>query len=219
MRKKIVIIDDHPIVRQGLAQLINQAKDLQIIGEAESTAEAVSLINETLPSLALVDITLRDSNGIELIKDLKKLHPRMPVLVVSLHDESIYAERALRAGAKGYIMKAEAIDNIMTAIRVVLSGGIYLSNKFRAQILEKLTNQQTNKSLLDILSDRELEVFQLMGEGLNTREIAETLFLSIKTIETYKSHLKRKLNLKNSTELIQHAVEWNLKGEFPGRYE
>ena len=211
MEKKIIIIDDHPIVRKGFAQLINRENDLTVVGEAEDHRSARDLIEQTKPDLALVDLTLKESDGLELIKDITVLYPELKTLVISLHDERVYAERALRAGAKGYIMKSEATENVMTAIRQVLKGSIFLSSDMQERILQQYADKGTdNKSVVDILSDREFEVFQLIGEGMETRLIAKRLNLSIKTIETYKSHIKNKLNLQTSTELIQRAVEWNL---------
>ena len=211
--KKVIIVDDHPIVRQGFVLLINQEEDLEVIGEAEDAPGAVSLVQNTKPDLALVDLSLKNSNGLELIKDLKVILPELLILVVSLHDEDVYAERALRAGAKGFIMKAEATDNVMTAIREVLMGGVYLSNSMRSKILNNLSGGSVKnvQNVTELLSDREFEVFQLIGNGLNTRNIAQKLNLSIKTIETYKSHLKNKLNLQDATEMIQYAVEWVVK--------
>ncbi len=216
MKKRIVIVDDHPIVRQGFVQLINQQPDLTVIGEAEDAPEALGLILETTPDISLVDLSLKNSSGLELIKDLCRRIPDMPILVVSLHDEDVYAERVLRAGAKGFIMKAEATENVMTAIRQVLGGGIYLSQRMRTKLLEKLTtgvSYQDSGTPVEQLSDREFEVFQLIGKGMKTSAIADTLNLSIKTIETYRSHLKIKLNLKDSTALMQTAVEWTLKNK------
>ncbi|MBN1649633.1 MAG: response regulator transcription factor [Spirochaetales bacterium] len=212
MKRKVVVIDDHPIVRQGFVQLINMEDDLQVVGEAETASEALRIISTQKPDLALIDLSLKDSNGLELIKDVIHIIPELPILVVSLHDENIYAERALRAGAKGFIMKAEATDNVMTAIRQVLNGNIYLSNELKLKLVEKMTSGsgKGNISPVDVLSDRELEVFMFIGKGLKTRAIAESLNLSIKTIETYKSHLKLKLDLQDGTELIQRAVEWVL---------
>lgn len=213
MKKRIVIIDDHPIVRKGFAQLINREEDLQVVGEAEDQASAQPIVEGEKPDLALVDLTLKDSDGLELIKNFIVLFPELKTLVISLHDEKVYAERALRAGARGYIMKSEATENVMTAIRQVLRGGIYLSGEMQSRILEQFTGKhrgEEQKTPVDVLSDREFAVFRLIGEGLSTRSIAERLNLSIKTIETYRSHLKTKLNLDSSTELIQRAVEWNL---------
>lgn len=211
MEKRIIIIDDHPIVRKGFAQLINREKDLKVVGEAEDQQSAREIIEKTSPDLALVDLTLKESDGLELIKDITVLYPKIKTLVISLHDERVYAERALRAGAKGYIMKSEATENVMTAIRQVLKGSIYLSKDMQERILQQYADQGAEqRSIVDILSDREFEVFQLIGEGLDTRSIAGRLNLSVKTIETYKAHIKTKLNLQSSTELIQRAVEWNL---------
>jgi len=211
MEKRIVIIDDHPIVRKGFAQLINREADLTVVGEAEDHLSAQTVIFETKPDLALVDLTLKECDGLELIKIINAQYPKVKTMVISLHDERVYAERALRAGAKGYIMKSEATENVMTAIRTVLKGSMYLSDDMQERMLSLFAgNLQQETSLIDVLSDREFEVFRMIGDGLETREIAKRLTLSIKTIETYKSHLKTKLDLHSSTELIQRAVEWNL---------
>ncbi|HAK46654.1 MAG TPA: DNA-binding response regulator [Spirochaeta sp.] len=210
--KKIVIVDDHPIVREGFRKLIDSEEDFNVVGTAETAVEAVELIKSEKPDLAMVDLSLKESSGIELIKDLQVICPDVRVLVVSLHDEEIYAERVLRAGAKGFIMKAEAVDDIITAVRKVAGGEIYLSSKMQSRMLEIMTSGRNAANLnpIDILSDRELEVFQMIGNGVKTRIIAEQLKLSVKTIETYKSHLKIKLQLKDSVELIQRAVEWQM---------
>lgn len=211
MEKRIVIIDDHPIVRRGFAQLINREADLTVVGEAEDHLSAQTVISETQPDLALVDLTLKESDGLELIKIINAQYPKVKTMVISLHDERVYAERALRAGAKGYIMKSEATENVMTAIRTVLKGSMYLSDDMQERMLLQFAgNSQKETSPIDVLSDREFEVFRMIGDGLETREIAKRLSLSVKTIETYKSHLKTKLELHSSTELIQRAVEWNL---------
>ena len=211
--KKVVIVDDHPIVREGFKKLVDSEPDFNVVGTAESAVEAMCLIRETTPDVAMVDLSLKESSGIELIKDLQVNFPELRILVVSLHDEEIYAERVLRAGAKGFIMKAEAVDDIITAVRKVSSGGIYLSSKMQSRMLEIMAGGGVSTAVnpVDILSDRELEVFEMIGGGLKTTQIAETLSLSVKTIETYKSHLKLKLKLKNGVELIQRAVEWNMK--------
>ena|SRR6056297_185800 len=211
MEKRIVIIDDHPIVRKGFAQLINREADLTVVGEAEDHLSAQTVISETKPDLALVDLTLKESDGLELIKTINAQYPKVKTMVISLHDERVYAERALRAGAKGYIMKSEATENVMTAIRTVLKGSMYLSDDMQERMLSQFAgNSKKETSPIDVLSDREFEVFRMIGDGLETREIAKRLTLSVKTIETYKSHLKTKLDLHSSTELIQRAVEWNL---------
>jgi DNA-binding NarL/FixJ family response regulator len=211
MKKRIVIIDDHPIVRQGFAQLINREQDLETVGEAEDSASASRIIEELSPDLALIDLSLKESNGLELIKNLAATHEELRMLVISLHDEKVYAERALRAGAKGYVMKSEATQKVLTAIRKVLDGEVYLSDQMHDQIVERFTGGQKGEgSPIDVLSDREFEVFQLIGSGLQTSKIADQLSLSVKTIETYKSHIKTKLGLDSGTELMQRAVEWDL---------
>jgi len=209
-KAKIIIVDDHPIVRQGLADLINQEKDLAVCGQAEDAAEAMKAIRELEPDVIIVDITLADSSGIELIKDIKVQYPDLPVLTLSMHDESLYAERALRAGAKGYIMKGETTKNVVTAIRKVLAGQIYTSDRVAAKMVSKLVGgkAKVGASPLECLSDRELEVFQLIGQGNGTRRIAEKLYLSIKTIETYRAHIKEKLNLTDTNQLLRYAIQW-----------
>lgn len=211
-RKKrgILIVDDHPIVRQGLALLISQEGDLEVCAEASGAGEALAAIEKHAPDLAIVDLSLKYGNGLELIKQLKGRFPELPALVVSMHDETLYAERALRAGAKGYIMKQEATENVVSAVKRVLSGEIYVSRKMSAKLMEKFIHGRAAdiSSPLERLSDRELEVFQLIGRGLPTRRIAEMLHLSVKTIETHRAHIKEKLKLKNASELVQHAVHW-----------
>ena len=211
--KKIVIVDDHPIVREGFEKLINNEKDFNVAGTAETAAEAVELIQAENPDVVMLDLSLKESSGIELIKDLQVICPEVRILVVSLHDEEIYAERVLRAGAKGFIMKAEAVDDIITAVRKVAAGEIYLSSKMQSKMIEIMTSGRkvNNLNPIDILSDRELEVFQMIGTGMKTKNIAENLKLSVKTIETYKSHLKLKLQIKDGVELIQRAVEWEMQ--------
>ncbi|HUW19334.1 MAG TPA: response regulator transcription factor [Sedimentisphaerales bacterium] len=216
-KMKILIVDDHPIVRQGLTELINHQYDLEVCGQAEDAPQARQLIKELRPHMAIVDISLKQTSGIELIKDIKAQHPNTLVLALSMYDESLYAERALRAGAKGYIMKQEATDNVITAIRKVLSGQLYISDKMGEKMVRKLVSGKTevSGSAVDSLSDRELEVFLLIGQGYGTRQIAERLYLSVKTIETYRSHLKEKLNLTGSAELLQYAIQW-VKGQSKG---
>jgi len=205
----VLIVDDHPIVRHGLTQLINQEKDLKVCAEAESAQVALEAIDKYHPDIALVDLSIKGTNGIELIKNIRSRSP-MPVLVVSIHDEALYAERALRAGAKGYIMKQEATEKMLTAVRRVLSGEIYLSDKMGERLLEKYINGGGDKlsSPIARLSDRELEVFRFIGQGRGTREIAKELNLSIKTVESHRAHIKQKLKLKNAVELVHHAVQW-----------
>jgi len=206
---KVLIVDDHPIVRQGLSELIDQETDLKVSAQAENANQALNAIKETPPDIAIVDIALKETSGIELIKDIKAQYPQLPVLVLSMHDESLYAERVLRAGAKGYIMKQEATEDVITAIKKVLEGRIYLSRKMTEKMMSKLVGRtQEPTSPVERLSDRELEVFLLIGQGHSTRQIADKLFLSIKTIETYRAHLKEKLDLESSAKLLQYAIQW-----------
>jgi DNA-binding NarL/FixJ family response regulator len=208
-KRRILIVDDHAIVREGLAQLINSEADLAVCGEVDSAQRAIDAINALKPDIAIVDISLSSMNGIELIKNIKVQHPTLPILVLSMHDESLYAERALRAGAKGYIMKQEGTENLRLAIRQVLNGEIYLSTRMSGKMLTQLAGGSKDLgSPIERMSDRELEVFQLIGQGLGTRQIAEKLHLSIKTIESYREHIKQKMNFKNGTELVQQAVQW-----------
>lgn len=205
-----MIVEDHPIMRKGLVQLIAHESDLTICGEAEEAHEALEAIEKFKPDIALVDISLKDSSGIDLIKDIKIRWPDLVVLVLSMHEESVYAERVLRAGARGYIAKAEAAAKIIVAIRQVLSGGIYLSEKVTSKMLGKLVGGGKDLAAfpIDRLSDREFEVFDLIGQGLETRQIAQKLHLSVKTIDTHRDHMKRKLNLGSTTELLKYAVQW-----------
>jgi len=208
--KKILIVDDHPMTRQGLITLIQSEPDLSVCGEAETASDALESVAFLRPDLALVDISLPGKNGLELVKDLRSMHPEIPVLVISMHDEMLYAERVLRAGGRGYIMKQEGGRKIMDAIRQILAGKVFVSEKMSAQILENLSghNQQTHRSPVEKLTDREFEVFQLIGQGLATREIAVQLHLSAKTVEVHRLHIKQKLKLKTATELIRYAVRW-----------
>jgi len=207
---RILLVDDHPIVRQGLGQLIAQEPDMEVCGEAESAPEALRAIANLKPTVAVVDISLKDSSGVELIKDVKVRYPALPVLVLSMHDESFYAERVLRAGARGYVTKEEASETVLAAIRRVLRGEIYLSEKMASKMLSVFVGgpRQPVGSSMDLLSDRELEVFELIGRGLQTREVAQKLHLSVKTIESHRANIKRKLGLANATELMQRAIQW-----------
>jgi len=207
---KILILDDHPIVRRGLAELIDQEEDLMVCGQAEDAYDAMEAIKTLKPDLVIVDISLKEKSGIEVIKDIKAQYPALIVLILSMHDESLYAERALRAGARGYIMKQEATEKVITAIRKVLSGQVYVSNRMAARMVGKFVGggPDVGASEIDRLSDRELEVFCLIGQGHGTREIAEKLHLSVKTIETYRAHIKEKLNLTSAAELLRYAIRW-----------
>jgi DNA-binding NarL/FixJ family response regulator len=212
-RSRILIVDDHPLVCQGLGQMIEDEPGLELSGLANEASEAMRLIEQTNPHLVVVDISLKDSNGLELIKQIKARHPEVKMLVSSMHDESLYAERALRAGAMGYINKQEAPDKVIQGFRQVLSGQVYLSARMADRILHRVVEgeEELNRSPIDTLSDRELEVFELIGKGMTTRQIAKRLHLSPKTIETHREHIKFKLNLKNINELVRHAVKWQLE--------
>ena len=209
-KKRIFLLDDHPIVRQGLSQLINEQADLSVCGAAPDAASALDVIGELSPDLLILDISLDGPDGLDFLKRLRLRDNAPPVLVLSMHDESLYAERALRAGAKGYMMKQVATESLLAAIRKILGGGIYVSDGMAARMLNRLAkgDSQAAHSPLADLSDRELEVFRLIGEGQGTREIAELLHVSVKTVESYQAHLKEKLCLRNSRELVQQAIHW-----------
>lgn len=208
--RRILIVDDHPMMRTGLAQLIDHEHDLKVCAEADNAGQAINAAARQKFDLALVDISLPDKNGLELIKDLHSLKPDLPILVVSMHDEMIYAERALRAGARGYIMKQEGGEKFLLAIRQVLAGRVFVSEKMSARILENFSSGQAENpsSPVRCLSDREFEVFQLIGQGIGTRDIAGRLRLSVKTVEVHRASIKEKLNLATATELVHYAVRW-----------
>jgi DNA-binding NarL/FixJ family response regulator len=208
---KVFLVDDHPIVRQGLALFIEREPDLMVCGEAEDATSALQAIRESTPDFVILDISLDGRDGLELLKTLRVGHPNLPVLVLSMHDESVYAERSLRAGANGYIMKHEAADKVITAIRQILGGDVYLSDRLTKRMLQQFVNGSISpRDPLAKLSDRELEVFRLIGAGHGTRQIADELHVSAKTVESYQAHIKEKLALHNARELVQHAVEWSL---------
>lgn len=217
IRSRVFIVDDHPIVRQGLKLLIDQEPDLMVCGEAENARSVLPAIQDLKPDIAIIDISLGHDSGIELIKNIKLQHPDLPLLVLSMHDETLHAERALRAGAKGYVMKQEAPEKVISAIRQVLQGNIYVSDAMGAKLLNKLidSRKEGSSSPIELLSDRELQVFQLLGRGFGTRQVADKLNVSIKTVEAYRANIKEKLNLKSSSELVQHAIHWVLSGELP----
>ena len=207
--KKIFIVDDHPMMREGLAQLLSHETDLAVCGEAEDAAEALSKIETLKPDLVLLDITLRSTNGLELLKDLRIRVPDLAILVISMHDESLYAERALRAGARGYIMKQEGGKKLMEGIRQVLSGRTYVSEKISAKILDTFSGRRSAAaSPVELLTDREFEVFQLIGRGSSTKEIAAQLHVSVKTVEVHRVNIKEKLAIGTAAELIHYAVRW-----------
>lgn len=209
-KTKVLVVDDHPIVRQGLAQLIDHESDLVVSGQAQDAHEAMLLIKEAEPDFVIVDISLKETSGMELIKDIRAAYPNLYILALSMHDESLYAERALRAGARGYVMKSEATEKVVDAIRKIIGGRIYVSDGVTAKMMNKIVGGSPNVgvSAIERLSDRELEVFSLIGQGYGTRKIAERLHLSIKTIETYRAHIKDKLSLTDATELLQYAIRW-----------
>jgi DNA-binding NarL/FixJ family response regulator len=210
-KAKVLVVDDHPIVRQGMAQLIAHEPDLTVCAGADNAADALKAIAAEAPDVVVVDLSLKGTSGLDLIKDIKIRFPKLPVLVLSMYDEAIYAERALRAGARGYMMKEEAIDKVLPALRTVLSGDIYLSQAMASRLLHVFVGGRPDggASPAEVLSDRELEVFRLIGKGLGNSEIAQHLHISPKTVETYRAHLKNKLHLSSAGELLQYAIEWS----------
>jgi DNA-binding NarL/FixJ family response regulator len=208
-KKTVFVVDDHPLLRQGLALMINRESDLVVCGEAEEAQAAMSAIAAKQPDILIADISLNGPDGLDLLKSLRTLYPDLPVLILSMHDESIYAERALRARANGYIMKQEATEKVLIAVRRILSGEIYLSDRMANKLLHQYISGTAvdMRSRLSTLSDRELEVFRLIGEARSTRQIAEKLHLSIKTVETYQAHIKDKLSLRSGRELVRHAIQ------------
>jgi DNA-binding NarL/FixJ family response regulator len=209
-KAKVFVVADHPIVRHGLVHLIDMQEDLRACGEAESAADALPAIGKLNPDAVIADISLKGAIGIQLVKDIRAHRPELLVLVISMHDESLYAERALRAGAKGYIMREEGTETVLAAIRGVLAGRIWVSNAIAGRLLRRLANggKAGLRGPIESLSDRELQVFELTGRGLPTRQVAAELKLGVKTVESHRAHIKRKLGLKNAAELVQHAVQW-----------
>jgi DNA-binding NarL/FixJ family response regulator len=210
-RQTVFLVDDHPLVREWLTNLINQQPDLVVCGEAENAPQALHAMGSLKPAVAIIDLSLKDSSGLELIKDLKLLHPSVKILTLSMHDESLYAERALRSGAKGYIMKRETTGRVIEAIRQVLEGKVYVSAAVTQSMAEKFAAGRGLEDLspVELLSDRELEVFVMLGQGMGTRQIAESLRVSLKTVQAYCARAKEKLHLKNATELLREAICWN----------
>jgi DNA-binding NarL/FixJ family response regulator len=208
--KRIVIVDDHPLFRKGLEGLIHSDGSFAVCGEAGNAAEAMEVIRKLNPDLAIVDLSLPGANGIELIKNVRAEFPKLPILVLSMHDESLYALRALRAGAEGYVMKHEAMTNVIQAIREVFNGRPYLSPAMAAQVITKFAHRDAEGATdpVERLSDRELEVLELIGKGTEVRQIAKLLHLSPKTVETHRAHIKDKLDLKNSREVARFALQW-----------
>lgn len=208
--KQIYIVDDHPLMRKGLAMTIDKEMGFEVCGQAESAEQALTDIIEMEPDVAVVDISLPGMNGIELIKNILHQMPELKILVVSRHDEELYAERAIRAGAKGYLMKLEAAEILVSAIRQILNGGIYLSDSIGTKLIMKMAsgNSIQSDNPLDLLSDRELEVFELTGKGLSTKEIGAQLHISVKTVESHRANIKEKLQVDTANELMRHAVKW-----------
>lgn len=207
---KVFLVDDHPIVRDGLKTLIERRDNFIICGEAEDANGALKGVRESVPDVVITDITLRESDGLELTKDLKVRYPDLPVIVLSIHEESTYCERALRAGAQGYLMKEVASENIMDALHQVLQGELYISDTMSRRFLHKMVGGRTVaiQSPVEMLSDRELEIFRLIGQGFKASQIAERLHLSVKTVETYRARIKEKLDLADASELLQYAIKW-----------
>jgi len=210
VQKKILLVDDHPMLRAGLAALINKQFDLAVCGEADDAAKALQSIPGSRPDLVVTDLTMPGRGGLEFIKDLQVMHPGLPVLVVSMHDEMLYAERALRAGARGYVMKEAGGEKLLVAIRQVLNGQVYVSEKMTAQLFEAMTTRRPrgSSSPIEALTDREFQVFQLIGSGKNTRGIATQLCLSSKTVDVHRANIKAKLGITDATALVSHAVRW-----------
>jgi DNA-binding NarL/FixJ family response regulator len=209
VKRNILVVDDHPIVRQGIKGMLDHEPDMVLSAEADNAGDALKALDSSRPDLIVLDISLNGSDGIELTKSIRARDDKIPILIMSMHDESLYAERALRAGANGYIMKREVAGKLVTAIRQVLSGNIYVSENARQRILHSVTGGATEgESPLKRLSDRELEVFRLIGQGKGTQQIAKELHLSVKTIETYRAHIKEKLDIKTATELVRAAVQY-----------
>lgn len=216
MKSRILLVDDHPIFTMGMTELLNQAEDFEVCAVAEDIASARIALAEHTPDLAIIDITLAGDNGLELVKEITGNKKNVPILVLSMHDEQVWAERAIRAGAKGYIMKGEASDNVLSALRSIQDGKIYVSASIMSRLLDKFQMKADSPlaATIDLLADRELEVFRLIGAGLASREIAERMKLGIKTIGTYRDRIKQKLGIKTAAELTRRAVLWTEKGSF-----
>jgi DNA-binding NarL/FixJ family response regulator len=215
---RILLVDDHPLVREGLAEVLTREADLQICGQAEDRFQALELIPAAKPQLAIIDLALKKGSGLELIKDIRAQFPKVLMLVVSMQDEMLHAERALRAGASGYIAKDEAADHVVQAVRQVLRGEAYVSQRVAAQMVARVTGrpQRVSAAALSSLANRELQVFQLIGDGLGRQQIAERLHLDVNTVETYRTRIKDKLQVKDAQELLQLAIRFNRSGDLPG---
>ncbi len=213
-KTRIFIVDDHPLLRRGLAELINREVDMVFCGEAEDSPSAMKSIAQIKPDLVIVDISLKGYNGIELIKNIKAFDPKIQVLVLSMHDESVYAMRVLKAGAKAYVMKQEVVDKVMEAVRRIRAGKVFVSERVASRMLDQVVvgGDPAPDSPVDLLSDRELEIVNMIGSGLPTREIAAKLHISIKTVESHRARIKEKLNLQNAIQLVQFCVRWVEEG-------
>ena len=214
-KQRVLIVDDHPMIRNAFRELLEDEPDLEVAGEAESVENSIRQVQDLKPDVMIVDLSLQDASGLELIKQTRALLPEIRIIVVSMHDERLYAERALRAGANGYVSKHEPSEAILAGIRRVLEDKIALSDAMQERLLRRLQDGTNglDQSVVESLSDRELEVFELIGEGLSTREIAGRLKLSVKTVDTHRHRIKEKLNIKSSSQLVRHAVKWSLENE------
>jgi DNA-binding NarL/FixJ family response regulator len=207
-KKRVLIIDDHPVFRAGLAGLLSMEADLTVCAEAQDAVQAMHALEKLQPDLVLMDMSLPGKGGLELLKDFRALSPQTPVLMISMHDETLYAERVIRAGGRGYIMKQEGPERIIQGIRKVLAGGIFVSERIAALLLDALAGSKSGASPISTLSDREFEVYRLLGQGREPHEISQILHISIKTVDTHRMHIRQKLGLRNATELIHHATRW-----------
>lgn len=211
-RRRILIVDDHPMTRFGLAQMLRQERDMEVCGEAENAARALSLVKSLKPDLVVSDLTMPDRHGLEFVKDMRAMHPQVAVLVVSMHDEVLYAERVLKAGGRGYLMKNAGGEQLLKAIRRVLDGHVFLSEALAEKLLDVFPGRrsQAANSVVGQLTDREFQVFQCLGQGMTSREIGAQLRMGVKTVETHRRHVREKLNLKTGPELIKFAVRWGI---------
>jgi len=214
-KDRVFVVDDHPIVRYGLGLLINGEKDLMVCGEAQNARAALESIQAAEATIIIVDISLNGPDGLDLLKELRTTYPHLPILILSMHDEFMYAERALRAGARGYVMKQDATETVLVALRRILNGEIYVSDRISDRMVQRYIGSRAAGQPASVadLTDRELEVFRLIGEGHSTRQIADVLHISVKTVESYQAHIKEKLSLRSGRELVQHAIQWSVGGK------